>query len=112
MSQGMEMKHSGLGIASFVVSLLVGAILMALVIVAGLMEAGTPGGIDEDSMAAVGLGLLLIAGMIGELVAGALGIAALLQSGRRKTFGVLGLVFAAMSLLGMVVLMIVGTLAG
>ncbi len=106
----METKHSGMGIAAFVISLLAGAFMLGLVVVAGAIEMSTPGGMDERSLTALGLGLLILLTMVADVVAAALGIAALAQRDRKKVFGILGLVFAVATLIGVVVLMIVGNL--
>lgn len=54
------MKHSGIGIASFAMSLGILIVTFILVVVAGVMEASTPGGINEESPAAIMLGLAII----------------------------------------------------
>ena len=50
--------HSGLGIASFIISLAAGAALVVLLGIAGVIES-QPGGMDEESAGAVLVGLLL-----------------------------------------------------
>lgn len=104
----MELKHSGLGIASFVVSLAGGAALMGLIIAAGVIEATAPGTMDANSPASVFLGLLIIGSGGLDVVSAALGIASLFQTQRKKTFGVLGLVFSILTILGIGVLMVIG----
>ena len=46
-------KHSGLGIASFVVGIASGLLLLTVFVIAGIAETSTPGGIDEKSPIAV-----------------------------------------------------------
>ena len=43
------MKNSGLGIASFISSIVTGILIFLLFIFAGVMETSTPGGGDEDA---------------------------------------------------------------
>jgi hypothetical protein len=105
-----RLKHSGLGIASFLIAL--GACLLELVIIsaAGVLEATTPGGIDENSSVAVLLGLALFGGLFLDLFGIGLGIAALFQSHCNKLFAVLGVVLGSVVLLGVVTLVAVGVL--
>lgn len=48
-SAGPALRQSGLGVASFLIAVIIGAGLLAVIVVAGVMEARTPGGIDENS---------------------------------------------------------------
>jgi len=107
-----EQKHSGLGIASFIISILSGIAIVLVVIAAGVMETTTPGGIDEESAGAIVVGLLLFAFMGTALMALGLGIAGLVQRGRKKIFAVLGTVFSATALAGTTLLLVVGVAAG
>src|SRR5690606_33657307 len=95
----MEVKHSGVGIASFVTSIVAGVLIFLLVIIAGVLEVSTPGGMDEESIAAVLIGLFLFAFLGAELVALGLGIGGLIQKDRKKIFAILGVVFSATALL-------------
>ncbi len=104
----VDQKHSGLGIASFIVSTVVGFLTFLLIIVAGVMEASTPGGIDESSSSAVVVGLLIVACIGIDLVAFGLGIAGLMQKDRRKIFSVLGVVFSTATAVGTILLIVIG----
>jgi len=97
-----EMKHSGLGIASFIMALGMGVLEFVLFIAAGIMETRTPGGIDENSPAAIVLGLALIGGLLLDMLAVGLGIAGLLQPRRKKVFAILGVIIGTMILLGVI----------
>jgi hypothetical protein len=95
----MEKKHSGLGITSLVISVLAGVALFVLLVIAGVMETTTPGGIDEESAQAVVIGLFLFLTMFIQLIAVGFGIAGIVQQQRLKLFGILGLVFSLLALL-------------
>lgn len=106
----MEQKHSGLGIASFVLGIVVGVLVFLMVVVAGAMQASTPGGIDEQSPVAVVLGLFILGLLALDMVALGLGIGSLFQSDRKKIFGVLGTLFSALTIAGTVLLIIIGSM--
>lgn len=106
----MDQKHSGLGIASFIVSTIIGVLMFFLIIIAGVMEVSTPGGIDESSSSAMIVGLLMIALMIVDVVAVGLGIAGLTQKDRKKIFSILGIVFGVATIVGTIFLSIIGNM--
>ena len=106
----MEEKHSGLGIASTILSVLVAVAIFALVVIAGVLHASTPGGISETSAEAIMVGLGIIGGIVLEFVAFGLGVAGFFQSDRQKLFPVLGTIFSAMTLLGTIGLIILGNM--
>lgn len=106
-----KLKQSGLGIASFALAILVGTAEFILLIVAGVLEEQTPGGIDEDGPATLVLGVLFLGGMAMSLVGCTLAIAGLIQGGRSKIFPVLGLVFNGMIILGVIGIIIIGFLS-
>lgn len=107
----MHTPHSGMGIAAFITAVCGAVLMLGLVVIAGIIETTTPGGMEETSMSAilVGLGLMLTALM--QLVAFGLGVAGALQADRRRVVAVLGLVFSIGSMLGVVLLMVIGSLS-
>ncbi|EMR13295.1 hypothetical protein MPL1_05964 [Methylophaga lonarensis MPL] len=105
-------KHSGLGIASFITSIVSGVFIFLLIAVAGVMEASTPGGLDEESAAAVMIGFFLFAFLVTTLIAFGLGIGGLIQKGRKKIFATLGTVFSAVIFVSTVLLLMVGLMMG
>jgi hypothetical protein len=104
----MEPRHSGLGIASFVISILAGTSIFVGIVVVAVMEATTPGGVDENSAEVIVVGAILIAGVGVDLVALGLGIGGLCQRSRKKLFALLGTVFSCAIAVGTVVLIVVG----
>lgn len=103
-----EQKHSGLGIASFITSITSGILIFLLFVIAGVMEASSPGGIDEDSVGAVVIGLFIIASLGLCLISIGLGIGGLLQKDRKTIFAILGTVFSGLTLIGTVFLIMLG----
>jgi len=105
-------KHSGLGIASFITSIVSGILIFLVIAIAGVMEASTPGGMDEESAGAVMYGFFLFAFLGAALVALGLRIGGLLQKEREKIFAILGTVFSAVSLVVTIFIMILGLAMG
>lgn len=101
-------KHSGLGIASFITSIVSGISIFLLIVIAGVMEASTPEGIDAESVGAVVVGLFLFAFLGTTLVALGLGVGGLVQKDRNKTFAILGTVFSAVAFVGTIAIMLLG----
>lgn len=102
------LKHSGFGIASFIIALAVGALEFILLVVAGILESTTPGGIDENSPIAMLLGLAMIGGILVDLLGIIFGIVGLCQRGRKKVFAILGVVIGCLVLVGFLLVMIAG----
>lgn len=107
-----QKKHSGLGVASFITSIISGVFIFLLIVVAGVMEASTPGGMDEESIGAVMVGLFLLLFLGAALVALGLGIGGLLQKERKKIFAILGTVFSAVWLVITFFIMLLGLALG
>lgn len=107
-----ERKHSGLGIASFVTSIASGILIFLLIVIAGVMETSTPGGMDEESVGAVMVGLFLLAFLAASCVALGLGIGGLIKKDRKKIFAILGTIFSSVILLGTLFIMIHGLAMG
>ena len=89
-----EPKNSGIGIASFVISITVGVLILVTISIVGVIDSSTPGGIDEVSAEAILLGFGLIGLLIIDLVALGLGIGALFQKEKKKILAILGTVFS------------------
>jgi hypothetical protein len=102
--------HSGLGIASCIIGGCTFVFALVLVVIAGVMEASHPGGIDENSPTAMFLGFLIFVCLIAALVGLVLGIVGATMRNRNKLFAGLGIGVNSLLLLGLLVLMIVGAL--
>ena len=103
----LEEKHSGIGIISFIMSLAIGFLIMAVFIVAAVLSSQRSiGARTYPGQTFVGLAVLFLLAM--DVVAIALGIVSLCRRGRKRLYGILGLVFSSAILLGTVGLMIIG----
>ncbi len=98
-------KHSGLGIASFVLGILNLIFWFVLLAVAGYLELSTPGGLgSNDGLAmVVGLVAMLLMGLC--LLALGLGIGGWVQKQHKKIFAILGVVVS-----GLTIMMMIGTI--
>ena len=105
---GAEMKHSGLGVASFTLAMVVLVLTFIIVIVAGVMETSAPAGMDEGSSTVIMLGFAIIGMLIANVVAFGLGIGGIFQQNRKKLYAVLGMTFAMLTFIGTIGLILVG----
>ncbi|GGZ04281.1 hypothetical protein GCM10007169_21350 [Shewanella fodinae] len=105
---GMNSPHSGLGISSFIVSLVAAILIFITLVIAGNLANTTPGGLDENSRAAMAIGFAIIGLVLLSLVALGLGIAGLFQKDRQKVFPILGTVFSSFTILGTIGLILLG----
>ena len=103
--------HSGVGIASFILSILSGMAMLGVIALAGVL-ASRPEGMGENSAEAmlVGFGILGIGGLL--VVSLVLGIATLYQEGRNKVFGIIGMVLSGLAIAGVVALIAIGMAMG
>lgn len=92
-------RHSGLGVASFVIAIVGFVAVLILFGYAGYVEVTTEGGMDEDSAVAFVIGFCFLATAVAVLVGLVLGLIGLLQSGRKRIFAALGLGFNVIVLL-------------
>ena len=109
-AESMEPKHSAFGIASFILSIFVGMSMFLAFVIAGVMEASRPGGMDEQSIQAVIVGLAIITLIFLDLVAVVLGIVGLFQKNRKKVFAILGVIFSSVTLMLVIGVIILGLL--
>ena len=107
MNAETEKKHSGIGIGSFVISIAVGILMVALLIIATFLNAQRVQG-DRQYPGQMVVGLVAIALLGVDVIAVGLGIAAVCQSRKKRLFGILGLVFSSATLVGTIGLIIVG----
>jgi len=104
-----EEKHSGLGIASFGISIAAACLMIATLVMATILSAHRiPGERTYPGQVIVGLAMIFL--VAADVVAVGLGIAALCQSGEKRLLGILGLVFSSATIVGTGGLMIIGLL--
>ena len=105
-----ERKNSGLGLASFALAITIGVYDFLLIVFASVVETGTPGAMDENSVIAIVVGLLILAGLASNMLGIALGIGGLFQNDRQKVFPVLGTTLNSATILGIIGLMVLGAM--
>jgi hypothetical protein len=106
-----DLRHSGLGIASFITSIVAALCLFVVFGIAGYLELSTPGGMREDSPTAISIGLLLFLFLGVAFIGLCLGIAGLVEKRRRRVLAGLGTVFSALTLISAIALVLVGLTA-
>ncbi len=106
----IRVRHTGVGIASFVLGVLAGLTAFGLLVVSVALAMRAGDEIDDDTVmfASLGLGLL---GVIALAIVGlVLGIGGLAQANRRRVFAILGVCCNSVVLLGIAALIVLGTL--
>lgn len=107
-----NLKHSGLGVSSFIIGLIASIGLLITIIMATVAEASTYGGLDPNSSQAAIIGLTMMLFLALALVAIGLGIAALVQKDFKKLLPILGLTFSSVMVLIIIILMVIGLSLG
>jgi len=98
-----ESKHSGLGIASFIISIIGGIGSIVVLVVAGYYETVTPGGM----LVAMIVGVFLFAIFL-LLVGTGLGIAGLFQKDNKRIFAILGTILNSAFLILVIAVVVLG----
>ena len=125
---GRENKHSRMGIASFVISILVVLAILALVVGGPLLisssesfdpqsfDPANPQSVDLSNPTLIALqvlGLGFIAGVLLSFVGLGLGVAGMVQRRRKRLFAVIGAVLNGLVVLGVIALVVLSiALAG
>lgn len=86
-------KHSGFGIASFSIAGIALIMLILLFSISVYLNIINPDGLDEESPEALLLGLIMILDLFMVLIGTGLGIAGVVENGKKKVFSLLGLIF-------------------
>jgi threonine dehydrogenase-like Zn-dependent dehydrogenase len=105
-------SHSGIGVSSFVLASLGAVSMFAMVVVAGVLESQSPTGMDKESAAAIIIGLGMIGIAFIMLLSAGLGIASIVQSTKKRLFGILGLCMSVGVVGIFLLLLIVGLMMG
>ena len=102
------LKQSGLGIVSFGIGMASGLLAITLVVIAGMLEVSTPGGMDEESPQAILVGFGLFGVVAMNFLGLGLGFAGLVQPSRSRALAVLGLMANMLVVFGLCGLMALG----
>ncbi len=101
------LKHSGFGIASFVVAVMVGATELLAFGASLFLQEATPGGLRRTSPFAAMLGFFMCSGIVMNIVGIAMAALGSLVKSRKKTSLTLGLVLNVVIIVAMIGLFIV-----
>ena len=104
-----KMRNSGLGIISLVIGLVAMSLVFIACLCAGVLSAKN-GDLDDNSPATAMLGLMFIAGAMTSLIGGTVAIIGLAQSNRGKGYPLAGLILNGLVLVGVIGLVIIGSL--
>lgn len=104
-----EKKHSGIGIASFVMSLV--SITISVVTFTLIATMLPNKEISEKSPEAIAIGLAFIAALVISLIGAALGIGGLFQPNRKLLFAILGVCLNVLIVLGVIGLIVLGSVS-
>jgi hypothetical protein len=106
-----EQPHSGLGIASLIVAVFSGVLLLIVVGFAAVM-AEEFGDLDEDSPTVMLLGAFALGACALTLLGLGLGVGGLIQKDRNKVFAILGVLANGFVLMGASTLLCAGVMMG
>ena len=111
-NEAAKLKHSLLGIGSFVLALLSGiGIVLSIVVIGAVVVSDPEIANDESSPAMISLGLVMLGFMLLAVVAFALGFISLFMPNRKKLFGILGMTASFLVGTCFVFLMVLGAMA-
>jgi hypothetical protein len=105
------LKHSGLGVASFIIAIGAGVMIAIVVFLAAVIESRQPGALDaldHDSPGAMALGGAACFAFLLAIIGVGLGIAGVCQRERKTVFAIIGLVLNGLILLGGGCLVLIG----
>ena len=101
-----------MGIASLLISIFTAIGFFIVTIIAGIMEANTYGGIDEESTEAIILGLSILGFGFLDLLAIGLGIGGIFQKTRGRITAIIGTIISLATLIVTFSLIAIGIAAG
>ena len=102
-----RIRHTRLGIAAFVISIVVAVVFLLLLLLAGVLAARS-GRKPYPGQSLVGaIAILLLAA---DVVAAGLGIAGICQAHTKRVFAILGTVFSVFTIFGTAGLIVIGLL--
>jgi hypothetical protein len=102
--------HSGLGIASFIIGLIVIVLTLLVVLLSVVVQANRAHRSTADAMLGISL-LFGCVGLLASVVGLGLGVAGVFQEDRNRTFAVVGIILNGLVILGTVALILIGMAA-
>lgn len=108
--ESLPLQRSDLGIASFAQAIVFAAMVILSFSIAVIAAWGDPEAMDSNSAVTILMGLTMIGGMGVGLSGLGLGIAALFQKGRQRTWAIVGALLNGLGLFLMGALMTLGFL--
>jgi hypothetical protein len=105
---GIVKSHSGFGVAALIISTITFFLMLILFFVAGVIETTSPGGVDPESVTALLIGLFLFAFLLADILAIIFGVIGLTQKHVKKTYSILGIIFASGTILITLIVMFIG----
>ncbi|MDR3347009.1 MAG: hypothetical protein LBN32_00185 [Helicobacteraceae bacterium] len=111
MEEEIQLRHSGLGIASFVLSIVDLVAFMVLLVFAAIVGTSLPSNAADAQALLMLIGVMYFAVLLVAIVAIGLGIAGVCQRAR-KVFGILGLTFSIGIMLFAIFVMLLGLANG
>ncbi len=107
----VPLPHSGLGIASVILTVFAGLGVTVSVVAATVLALQNPA-LPEDNPQIIAAGCGILASLFLAAVGGLLGLIGLFQPNRNRLFAILGCVFAVLELGGVGALLVIGLLFG
>ncbi len=108
----IKLKHSGMGIASFATSVVVGLLIIVCYLAIIAKAVATGGTLDKHSSFAIISGMIVIGLLLCDLIALGLGIAGIFEKKRKKIYAILGTIISAVIILMVISLTIIGLMHG
>jgi hypothetical protein len=107
--EGRRLPHSGLGIASFIIGLVVVVIVLLMILLVGVLSTSRTNRNTAETMGMM-TGLLVCGGAVASLVGLGLGLGGVFQENRNRVFAIIGLILNGLIILGTAALFIIGML--
>ena len=105
-------KHSGVGFASYVTSIVASAGILFFYAVSAYMHVAAGGKVDEGASGAMIVGLCTTLFFVMLLISFGFGVAGLLQKNKKKTFALLGTFFSSVVFLITFIIVVIGVTTG